>query len=128
MPKAAATTYGLTHIDIAVRDPERSLAFYAAVFGMTVWRRKDDGIVATTPGARDLIQFSRAPERVGDPGGLVHLGFCIRKGKDIDAVVERAVAAGGSIVTHRDASTGRPYAKLKDLDGYDVEVYEMTPN
>lgn len=127
MSEAVATTYGLTHIDIAVRDPERSLAFYTAVFGMTVWRRSDDGIIATTPGARDLIQFSRVPDRAGEAGGLVHLGFCIRDGKDIDAVVQRAVAAGGSIVTHRDLSTGRPYAKLKDPDGYDVEVYEMKP-
>jgi predicted enzyme related to lactoylglutathione lyase len=117
-------TYGLTHLDIAVRDPERSLAFYAAVFDMEVWRRKDDGIVARTPGTRDLIQFTRDPEQAAK-GGLVHLGFCMRRGKDVDTIVERAVAAGGEIIMHRDASTKQPYAKLRDPDGYDVEVYKL---
>jgi len=66
--------------------------------------------------------LSRLPESAGTPGGLVHLGFHTRKPKEIDKIVERAVNAGATIVTHRDFSTGRPYAKLQDLDGHHFEV------
>jgi predicted enzyme related to lactoylglutathione lyase len=117
-------TYGLTHLDIAVRDPERSLAFYAAAFDMEAWQRKDDGIIARTPGTRDLIQFTRDPDQAAK-GGLVHLGFCLRRAKDVDTIVERARAAGGEILIHRDAKSERPYAKLRDPDGYEIELYKL---
>jgi catechol 2,3-dioxygenase-like lactoylglutathione lyase family enzyme len=127
MSKATAPIYGLTHLDLAVRDPERSLAFYETVFGMTVYQRKDDGILVTTPGGRDLIQFTRDAERAGMSGGLAHVGFCVRRKTEVDKIVRRAVAAGATILAHRDISTGRPYAKLRDLDGYEVEVYKIDP-
>ena len=119
-------TYGLTHIDLAVRDPERSCAFYEALFGMVVWKRHDNGnIVVTTPGARDLIQFTRAGNGVAIPGPVQHLGFCVRAPEEIDEIVRRALAVGGTIVEHRDLSTGKPYAKVRDPDGYDLEIYDI---
>jgi catechol 2,3-dioxygenase-like lactoylglutathione lyase family enzyme len=126
MPKTAPI-YGLTHLDLAVRDPERSLAFYEAVFGMMVYQRKEDGILATTPGGRDLVQFTRNPDKAGVGGGLAHIGFCVRRKSHIDKIVRRAVAAGATVLVHRDLSTGRPYAKLRDLDGYEIEVYKIDP-
>jgi catechol 2,3-dioxygenase-like lactoylglutathione lyase family enzyme len=120
-----ALTYGLSHVDIAVRDPESSCAFYAAVFDMEIWSRKDDGnIVVRTPGTRDLIQFTRDAERAAT-GGLIHLGFCLRRAKDVDAIVDRTKTAGGEILIHRDAQTERPYAKVRDPDGYEIEVYKL---
>lgn len=43
-------TFGLTHIALAVADMERSLRFYASLFGVEAYARKDDRIHATTPG------------------------------------------------------------------------------
>ncbi len=49
-------TQGLTHIHLAVRDIQRSLAFYSEVFGMEV--RFWDGpsmVFLGTPGAQDTF-------------------------------------------------------------------------
>ena len=62
-------TYGLTHIALAVRDPERSLAFYAAVLGVVLVYRDPGFIQAQTPGARDVIVFERGARRAGNPAG-----------------------------------------------------------
>ena len=77
MPKAAATTWGLTHLDMAVHDPDRALAFYAAVFGLKARSCVKDDLDpgAQTPGSHDLIAFKRAPERAGQVGGIAHIGF-----------------------------------------------------
>jgi catechol 2,3-dioxygenase-like lactoylglutathione lyase family enzyme len=37
-------TRGLTHINLAVKDPDRSLKFYAQVFGVKEYYRDDDSI------------------------------------------------------------------------------------
>ena len=39
-------TYGLTHISLAVADPQRSLEFYTAVFGVKEYYRDDEQIQA----------------------------------------------------------------------------------
>ena len=46
-------TYGLTHISLAVRDPERSLRFYQQVFGAQEMYRDEASIQAQTPGSHD---------------------------------------------------------------------------
>ena len=44
-------TYGLTHVALAVRDPERSLRFYQQVLGVVEVFREPGFIQAQTPGA-----------------------------------------------------------------------------
>ena len=54
-------TQGLTHIHLAVRDIQRSLAFYSEVFGMEV--RFWDGpsmVFLGTPGAQDTFTLRQA--------------------------------------------------------------------
>jgi predicted enzyme related to lactoylglutathione lyase len=116
-------TYGLTHLDVAVRDPERTMAFYASVLGLAVYRRLDEEIVAVTPDAHDLIGFKRAPERAGVAGGIAHFGFRVRDVADIDEILRRAAAAGGTVVARAEVGPGKPYGAFRDLDGYEVEVY-----
>ena len=41
-------TYGLTHINLAVRDTERALRFYEQVFGLREYGR-GDGLIHTQP-------------------------------------------------------------------------------
>ena len=50
-------THGLTHISLAVEDPERSLRFYRDVFGVEEYVREDTGIQVRGPGPHDILAF-----------------------------------------------------------------------
>jgi len=50
-------TYGLTHINLAVRDAQRSLRFYGQVFGVEEYGRSGGLVHAKTPGCQDVITF-----------------------------------------------------------------------
>ncbi len=54
-------THGLTHVALAVRDPQRSLAFYQAVLGVVPVYQEKNFVQAQTPGSRDVLVFERAP-------------------------------------------------------------------
>jgi catechol 2,3-dioxygenase-like lactoylglutathione lyase family enzyme len=68
-------TYGLTHISLAVRDPERAFRFYQQVFGLQEVYRDEDSIQAATPGCKDVIAFERDAAGAGRVGGVAHFGF-----------------------------------------------------
>ena len=54
-------TQGLTHIHIAVRDLQRSVAFYHDVFGMEVMERGDPtAVFMRTPGSNQAVSSSPA--------------------------------------------------------------------
>jgi catechol 2,3-dioxygenase-like lactoylglutathione lyase family enzyme len=63
-------THGLTHIAIAVRDPERSLEFYRSVFGVVPVYQEDGFVQAQTPGSRDVLVFEQQPDRAAHPPAL----------------------------------------------------------
>ncbi|MGH8249813.1 MAG: VOC family protein [Steroidobacteraceae bacterium] len=68
-------THGLGHVALAVRDVQRSLAFYNKVLGMVPVYEEEDSIQAQTPGTRDVLVFERDPARAGKRGGVAHFGF-----------------------------------------------------
>jgi catechol 2,3-dioxygenase-like lactoylglutathione lyase family enzyme len=65
----------LTHVALAVRDPQRSLRFYEAVLGMVPVYDQGDFVQAQTPGTRDVLVFERNARKAGKAGGVVHFGF-----------------------------------------------------
>ncbi len=105
--------------DLASADPERAAAFYGAVlgwravalpaFGATMWQRPGyaDHLDALDPGRSERHAVDGVPEGFGDavgwlvapapdrPAGWV-VTFAV---DDTDAVVGRAVAAGGTVVS-----------------------------
>ena len=97
-------THGLTHISLAVRDPERSLAFYATVFGVEEYYRDDDSLPAKGPGMNDV-------------------GFRLVSPEEIDDAVEAVVAAGGTLLRRGEFAPGFPYAYVSDPDGYEIEIW-----
>ena len=120
-------TYGLTHIALAVRDPERSLTFYEAVLGVVCVWRNNDFIQAQTPGSRDVLVFERDPKRAGKSGGVAHFGFRLTKPSDIESAVKAVRDAGGTVTDQGEFVPGEPYLFARDPDGYEFEIWYEIP-
>jgi catechol 2,3-dioxygenase-like lactoylglutathione lyase family enzyme len=101
---------GLGHLDLVVRDLERSLAFYAAVFGPLGLQPP-----VTFPGERgELIHYLRFPIpgsgslglRQADEAqdfelyapGFHHVAFAVETDADVDAAHAAAVGTGAEIL------------------------------
>lgn len=95
-------THGLSHIALAVEDPERSLAFYRDVFGVREYFRDALTIQVQGPGAYDVLAFESRPREAGAPGGIIHFGLRLTRAGDIDAAVAAvaAVEAAGGHARH----------------------------
>ncbi len=119
-------TFGLTHLALAVRDPERTLRFYEQVLGVVLIFRDNDFIQAQTPGSRDVLVFQRSAT-AGPSGGIKHFGFRLRRPGDIAQALRAIRAAGGRIQDHGEFIPGEPYVFFLDPDGYEVEIWYELP-
>ena len=115
-------TYGLSHINLEVADPEVSLRFYAELFGVKEYFRDDECIQVLGPGPHDVLAFVRSA-RAGTAGGISHFGFRLTKAADIDEAVEAATRAGARILRRREFSPGFPFLYILDPDGYEIEIW-----
>lgn len=116
-------THGLTHINLAVKDPDRSLWFYAQVFGVKEYYRDDDSIQVLGPGPHDVIAFERDRRAAGKTGGIDHFGFRLTTPKDIDKAVKEVERAGGKILRRGEFAPGFPFVYVADPDGYEIEIW-----
>ena len=116
-------THGLSHIALAVADPDRSLAFYRSVFCVREYFRDDSTIQVLGPGRYDVIAFERRPVSSGTPGGVIHFGFRLTRPEDIDAAVAAVAAAGGTVTSRGEFGPGLPYAFVRDPDGHEIEIW-----
>ena len=120
-------TYGLTHIALAVRDAERSMAFYQQVIGVVPVYRDAGFIQAQTPGSRDVLVFEEGAPRAGHVGGVAHFGFRLVDPGDIDLAVAAVEQAGGRVLRRGEFCPGEPYVFFEDPDGYEVELWHELP-
>ena len=81
-------TFGLTHLNLAVRDAERSFRFYSQVFGLYAVYREQGIVQAQTPGCKDVIVFEQNAGRPGESAGISHFGFRLTTPNDIDDAIE----------------------------------------
>ena len=116
-------THGLTHLNLAVRDPDRSLRFYAQVFGVREYFRDEGSIQVQGPGPHDVIAFERNPAGAGVVGGITHFGFRLTDPAHIDAAVDEVCRAGGTLLRRGEFSPGFPFAYVTDPDGYEIEIW-----
>mgnify|MGYP003694149735 CR=1 FL=1 len=118
----AMKTYGLTHVALAVRDVDRSSAFYRSVFGAVEVYRQNGFVQLQTPGARDVIVLEQKTKGTGKSGGIAHFGFRPRNPKDIDAAARavkkawRGREGTGRVRAGRALSVRRGSGRLRDRD------------
>ena len=87
-------TYGLTHVAVAVRDLDRTEAFYVGILGANVVYRDAGFLQMQTPGSRDVLVFEKDAKKAGTAGGVLHFGFRLMKEHDIDAARAAVKKAG----------------------------------
>lgn len=116
-------THGLTHISLAVADPQRSLDFYARVFGVKEYYRDEQQIQVQGPGGFDVLAFEKDLKKAGARAGIDHFGFRLKRAADIDLAVEEVLAAGGNILRRGEFAPGLPYAYVENPDGYEIEIW-----
>lgn len=127
------------HIDLTVSDPEAARPLYALFLehmGYRETRRKDNGttewslgkglfpsvgIAPAHPGSRDRAHDRYAP-------GLHHAAWRADSREDVDALHEKLVAAGATILDPPDFYYGENYYAVffADPDGLKLE-YVWTP-
>jgi predicted enzyme related to lactoylglutathione lyase len=116
-------TYGLTHMNLVVRDVERLLRFYGQVFGVEEYGRIEGLVHTMTPGCQDVITFDEHSSGTEESRGIPHFGFRLASPGDIDEAVEEVECASGKLLRRGDFCPGCPYAYVSDPDGYEVEIW-----
>jgi catechol 2,3-dioxygenase-like lactoylglutathione lyase family enzyme len=116
-------THGLTHISLAVADPQRALEFYTRVFGVKEYYRDEEQIQVQGPGPFDVLAFEKNPRKAGTRAGIDHFGFRLKKSGDIDQAVDEVLKAGGKLLRRGEFAPGFPFAYVADPDGYEIEIW-----
>lgn len=123
--------YGLSHIQLTVKDLKRAEHFYREFLGMQeIMRLSDDCIMLQTPGSHEVFTLNADPEHTNDAGkmgGIAHFGFRLREAIEMTEVLSKAEKAGGKPIDHgrRGKDKREAWAFLTDPDGYEIEVFWM---
>lgn len=120
---------GLTHVALAVRDLEASVAFYEQYAAMKVVHRRSTGAEAGVAWLSDLtrpfaIVLIQAPGLNDTPlGPFGHLGAAVASREEVDRLVGLAEADGR--LADGPTDSGPPvgyWAYIRDPDGNTLEV------
>ena len=131
---------GLHHVDLAVSDVERSLAFYLDLLGPFGWR-----VAARYPtyrGTEEVVYLGSTPGegrfglRPADGGGhryydvgVEHIAFEVDTADEVEAAHARAAASGAQIHFPPEEDRDEPGYHaffVFDPDGIRVEIFSWT--
>ena len=116
-------SYGLTHLNLAVRDLDRSVAFYAEAFGAREYARVDGVAHLQGPGPHVILSLDGTAPHAGSSGGIAHFGFRLIDPGDLDVAIESVTSAGGKLLRRGEFAPGVPFAYVADPDGYEIELW-----
>ena len=130
---------GIQHVDLAVSDVERSLAFYTELLGPLGLEEEER--YPTYRGTEEVVYLSFGDEWLGlrpaDGGtyryygvGLEHLAFEVDTEEEVDAAHERCMRRGDRIHHPPEEDSDIPgyYAFFVfDPDGFRIEVFTPGP-
>jgi len=126
----------LEHVNITVRDPQKTAAMLGELFGWTIrWEGPamaggytvhvgtETGYVAVyKPADPDALIPADDARAKGIVGALNHVGITV---DDLDAAEGRILAAGFETINHGDYEPGRRFY-FYDYDGVEYEVVSYT--
>lgn len=130
-------TRGLAHVNLNVGDIDRSVRFYAGVFGLELLSDDTETIqragqpvelrqaVLSTPGQQDLLALSHAASFPVGSAGLNHIGFNFESDEDVRAAIAAVPRHGGKVVKEgerEEDGVREVFAYVQDPDGYYVEL------
>jgi catechol-2,3-dioxygenase len=123
-------SFGISHIQITVRDRDRSMLFYQMLFGMKeLFRVGEHMVMLQTPGTKEVFTINSSPkfaEDIGKMAGIAHFGFRLKEPVELDTFINKVTEAGGTDIEHGSRTAGGENEKwlfTKDPDGYDVEIF-----
>jgi catechol 2,3-dioxygenase-like lactoylglutathione lyase family enzyme len=113
---------GIHHVDLAVTDVEKSLAFYRDLLGPIGWRKEVR--YPTYRGTEEVVYLQDPRSRLAGLGlrpadggahryyevGVEHIAFEVDTPEEVDAAHERCVARG--------ANVHHPPEEDRDIEGY----------
>ena len=111
---------GISYLRIPAADPQRSAAFYAAVFGWNVRTDRDDP--SFEDGTGHVIGHFVADQPVASEAGLRPYVFV----ESLDETLERIAVGGGEVVTPPYPEGDLRVATFRDPAGNVVGVWEQT--
>ncbi|NJM06467.1 VOC family protein [Candidatus Gracilibacteria bacterium] len=117
-------------IEIPVKDLDRAMAFYQAVFQSEPTEVFDEGVrrtttlANTTEGGRAGISLNQTANFApSDKGVFVYIDL----GDKLSAALERVTAAGGTVVEEKTSmGDAGNYASIKDTEGNLLALYSAT--
>jgi uncharacterized protein len=110
---------GISYLRIPAADPQRSAAFYEAVFGWTVRTDRDDP--AFEDGTGHVIGHFVADLPVAGEAGMRPYVFVER----VDETLDKVVAQGGQVVTPPYPEGDLTVATFRDPAGNVVGVWQQ---
>ena len=70
-----------------------------------------------------MIAFELDPNGAGKAGGLIHFGLRPANPDALDGLLERVIAAGGTLKERGDFGHNQRNAFVYDPDGYEIEIW-----
>jgi uncharacterized protein len=117
-------------VSLGVADVARARAFYRAL-GFAACKGTQVNLVYLDAGGvilclceRALLAFAMGADAGGEPGSFsgIALARNVRSAAEVDALLERATAAGAKLIKAPQATPWGRVACFLDLDGYAWEV------
>jgi catechol 2,3-dioxygenase-like lactoylglutathione lyase family enzyme len=109
----------LDHVHLHVADAERATRFYRDALGAREAFRVGERLVFMALPAGGIVALDARPEGERNPP---HVGLALPEDADLDAAVDAAVRAGGTLLALGEHAPGIPYAYVADPDGNVLEL------